>query len=179
MLLLSKKKEKEKRKIAYSSTLSILIERVLYNNIENWLQFFPPFSKNQPKIDRPRCSTPSIHPSIHRFMLSLSSNLNPCCLLQKRSFISIDSFNHYTASTILDSLLLRPTVFHQFFLLLLLLPHPREKFISHFPSTQRTLHSPPLDPPRISRSSAPLCSTSLFFHVASHRNGRVHACPRQ
>ena len=33
----------------------------------------------------------TIHLSIHRFMLSLLSNLNPCCLLQKCSFISIDS----------------------------------------------------------------------------------------
>lgn len=104
--------------------------------------FFLPFPKiNQKLIGHDAAHHPSIHPSIHVTIIIQP----PCCLLQKRSFISIDSFNHYTASTILDPLLLRPTVFHQLFLLLLLLPHPREKFrsfISHFPSTQRTLHSP-------------------------------------
>ena len=137
--------------------------------------FFLPFPKiNQKLIDA--AHHPSIHPSIHVIIIIQPQSL----LSPPKVLVHFNRFNHYTAPMIPDSLLLGPTVFHQLFLLLLL--HPREKFrsfISHFPSTQRTLHSPPLDPPRISRSSAPLCSTSLFFHVASHRNGRVHACPRQ
>ena len=170
MLLLSKKKEKEKRKIAYSSTLSILIERVLYNNIENWLQFFPPFSKNQPKIDRPRCSTPSIHPSInscyHYHPASLLSP--PKALVHFNRFIQSLYRVNDPRSTVITSHRFSPTLSSP------PPPSPSARKISIVYLTFSIL-----DPPRISRSSAPLCSTSLFFHVASHRNGRVHACPRQ